>query len=258
MPHFKTIELRNRIGVIRIEPIKIKISINSAGLFYCNLPNYLLPAIKDVFKTNSWRENPRYGCRDKTMVSSLTYENLEKSLQKTIDIYTTPEKTEEPIIRYSIKSEVSFAADEAGNVYPNAQNNRATWMSGSKKELYGSTYFSRSGGYSLKIGAKALLKITYKFGEQEKVEYKYYWDKKRTDDTDPARMLNSWTYIDMINCKDTKEIPYTDKAALFFHQLLLGMATLSKRIQECTFNQDDLLELIKNNKNILMIENKGE
>ena len=70
----------------------------------------------------------------------------------------------------------------------------------------------------------------------------------------PAQMLNSWTAFTLPD--NAKEIPYTNEAALFFHNLMFGMAKISKQIQEATFQQNNLLELIESGTGNLLSQTK--
>jgi len=117
--------------------------------------------------------------------------------------------------------------------------------------MYGNHHASNQsdGGYSLTIGARALKKITWTQGRKVTVEYESYYgvdengDELSHHETDhPAGRLNSWCSFYLND--DCKEIPYTDDAARFFNDLMLGMAKLSKLIQERTFDQENLMKLI--------------
>ena len=70
----------------------------------------------------------------------------------------------------------------------------------------------------------------------------YYAGGDHHGRSNPAGLLNSWWAVGVGD--RPKEIPYSADAALFFHRLLQGMAEISRRIQEATFTQDRLVELI--------------
>lgn len=258
MPYFKTFYLTSEFGAkINIEPIPVKISVSTKGHFYCNLPNHFLPAIKEAFDDHG--PNYRIGQEANTQVRSSTYKHMEKSLKRMIKIYSEPDVTETPVIRYIIESKISFAEDVNGNVYPCTPRDGVEWATSpagehkNKEKMYGKNMYNSWEGYSLLVGAKAMLKKTFKFGDQEKVEYSYYRNRdKHKEEEDPAVILNSWTCMN-VRGDSVKEIPYSDKAALFFHSLLLGMARLSKLIQESTFDQEDLLSLIEGEGQLLLL-----
>ena len=106
------------------------------------------------------------------------------------------------------------------------------------------------GGYSLTVGAKALLKTTYSYGGQDRVEYTdYYKDGGHLGHENPAERLNSWVCFSL--GENPKEIPYSDEAAEFFFNLMYGMAKLAQMIQGKTFKQEDLLKLVFSGKYLM-------
>lgn len=249
MPYFKTEKLRasNQAGE---ELLIVKINISSFGEFYTYIDKKFKTTVEGVFEFSQYDGDTK---PDKIKVKKDTYEDLRSSLIKVLNIFAKPIITEEHVIRYNIESHVSFAEDQDGNIYPNAGFKGTEW--GTNQESYGDHYAAQPsrGGYSLKIGAQAMIKKTYTYGESKKIEYSlYYKDGFHLNHNNPAELLNSWCSFTLGD--KPKEIPYSDKAALFFHNLMLGMAQLSKRIQENTFTQDKLLELISKNESFLLPE----
>lgn len=224
-----------------LESVDVEIHINASGEFYAHVPEYLLPAIDSSFLDL----RARWQVEGRTKVHASTLAALEECILKAFIAYLKPEITEEPVILYNIESHVSFAEDAEGNIFPNAGYPGAKWPGTESKVMFGehhSTSPSR-GGYSLTIGAKAMMKRTYKFGDNARVEYsQYYKGGSHLGKENPAELLNGWCSFSL--GENPKEIPYTDEAALFFHNLLLGMATLSRKIQAATFHQANLLALI--------------
>ncbi len=249
MPHFKTQKFSIHIPDIGHVGEKVSIKINADGDFYCYLPDKYIFAVKDVFKRDwQWKE-------DKIRIHSTTFAGLESSISAVIRINAQPEILEEPIIRYNIESHVSFAEDDAGNIFPNAGYPGAKWKHHSIEGMYGDHCSSKlaKGGYGLIVGAKAVMKKTLTYGETKKIKYEgYYKGGHHLTYENPAQLLNSWASIKLPD--DAKEIPYTDEAALFFHNLMLGMSQLSKRIQEATFDQQNLLKLISEGSGLLLPE----
>jgi hypothetical protein len=178
-----------------------------------------------------------------TKVSAKTFTALETLIKDALHKVLAPTITETPVILFNIESHVAFAEDEQGTIYPNAAFPGASWKL--DRAMYGGHHAVEPapGGYSLIIGAKALLKRTYTYGDKVKVEFEsYYKDGTHHGRENPAQLLNSWSAMSL--GKYPKEIPYSDEAAMFFYTLLMGMAKLSKQIQEATFSTENLLELI--------------
>lgn len=222
--------------------LEVSVLLSADGIFYANLPDYLADVFGAIQSPMVAGRAPEGTFR----VSAATYIGLADSIQAGLSRFMHPEITEVPVIRYNIESHVSFATDDAGNIYPNAGFAGAKWGDTTERKLYGDHHATACprGGYSLIIGARAMLRREYRHGEHVKVSYEnYYAGGSHLGHENPAQLLNSWTAM---NLGDTpKEIPYSDKAALFFHSLLLGMATLNQKIQLATFDQERLLGLIE-------------
>lgn len=227
---------------------KIKINVNTDGDFYCDIPDVLKdffgPVSESYPKTRSEHAHTRRGRAGKEQLFAKTKADLVDALQNALIATTQPEVTREPVIRYNIQSMIAFAEDAEGNVFPNAGYPGAQWPTHNNR--YGdirATSKARN-GYSLTIGAVAAMKVTKRLGNHESVSYEpYYRGGSHHGRDNPAEKLNSWGSFSLP--EQCQEIPYTDESALFFHNLMHGMAALSKMIQEHTFDQDRLLQMIE-------------
>jgi len=229
--------------------LKLSIYVSADGEFYCHVSDEYFIAAKGVF--SYVRKDPDKG-KMKLIAESL--DQLTSRAAEMLRNHITPEVTEEHVIRYNIESHVSFATDHDGNICPNAGYDGAEWIHDDREKLYGNHDACRTskGGYSLTIGAIAVTKTTYKYGDEEKVEYdKYYKGDSIHGHDNPAQKLNSWCSFRLP--EDAKEIPYTDEAALFFHDMMMGMARLSQMIQSSTFDQAKLLNLIESGNGQLLL-----
>ncbi|MCP4492742.1 MAG: hypothetical protein GY820_36370 [Gammaproteobacteria bacterium] len=224
--------------------IPTKIMVNAGGEFYCNVPEYLYGStlgVRTLFRRH----------QDKYKVFAKSLDDLVSGIEQALRDYLDPTTTEENVILYNIESHISFAENPDGDVFPNASFEGAEWRH-HDDERYGGHSASNlaKNGYSLIIGAKAMTKTTHVHNDFEKVEYLPYCMKGIHLESDrPARLLNSWCGFALP--KDAKEIPYTDEAALFFHDLMLGMARLSQAIQGHVFDQQDLLNVINDGVKLL-------
>lgn len=227
--------------------------VNVAGEFYCQVPDELLEFFDYGNSANGviCRKNQKR----KLAIYSDSLSKLKSALMGAMRAVYRPIVTETHVIRYNIQSDVSFAETSTGEIVPNASYpNAIRWEDavGSKALMYGEHHATKpcSGGYSLKIGAMAMTKTVRKLGSKETVTYaRYYQDGSHLGRDNPAQILNSWSSFTLPN--DVKEIPYTDEAAMFFHRLMMGMAKISRQIQEATFEQESLLALIESKTNLL-------
>ena len=249
MPKFKTVTVvgRNAAGVE--EKLVAAVHVNTDGLFYASIPSALLDAIQDR------KHIMQYPVNGTLKMGAKSFDELMSAIKSAHSIYLTPEIIKEPVIRYNIESHVMFAADGEGNIYPNASFPGAKWGSDNAGPDYGDHHSCNRnpGGYSLVIGAKAMLKITHKYGDKSNVAYEHYYaGGSHLGRDNAAQLLNSWGAMDV--GPRPKEIPYSDQAAMFFHKLLLGMAEMNRRVQEMTFTQDKIHALIDQSSSIKLLE----
>lgn len=240
---------------------KFRINVDTSGRFYVNVPADLSCAFAATERTKA------EGC---VRVSAETLEALETKISNAMNAFNAPEITVEHIIQYNIESHAAFWEAQDGTVYPNgyADPNRADDSGKWSDEKFGGHHAARTarGGYSLTIGAHAYKKVTKAYrGGRKTTDYKKYYGENgdHFGFDNPAEKLNSWQcfWLDP-NAETTKEIPYSDEAALFFHGLMMSMALLSKEVQERTFKQANLLELISEQKQSLLpstvVSNSGK
>lgn len=256
MPHFRTEDL-GFSDHERTTPLKVKVSINAEGEFYCDVPE----ALSLFFKPHSSflaghpevRVAPVRGRKNK--IISANYAALKNALTDARNKHLAPITEVEHVIRFNIESHVSFAVGEDGDVYPNCYYPGTKWPSGDEAKRYGGHHAQNptKGGYSITVGARALTKITTIYGSTKEVEYKpYYKGESHLGTDNPAQKLNSWSSVYL--SERAREIPYTDEAARFFYELMLGMARLSKMIQDQTFETSALLQTIERTTGLSLLE----
>ncbi|MGH0003520.1 hypothetical protein ACQU0X_25880 [Pseudovibrio ascidiaceicola] len=259
MPRLKkeTLVIRPPNGLAP-QTIEVVWYVNAGGEFYCKIPDKVLSYFEDHKKYsvgNGSVKSKRNNVGDLSLYSDgLIY--LQKLLKEALTAVLQPTVIREHVIRYNIESHVMFALTSDDCVVPNSGYPDAEWPGRVADELYGghNAHSRAQGGYSLTVGAVAMTKITSVVGDNKMVDYDYYYkDGCHLGRTNPAEMLNSWKGFELP--RNPKEIPYSDEAALFFFDLMLSMANLSKRIQEATFNQASLLQEIERKAKSLITPN---
>ncbi|OLP04525.1 hypothetical protein [Rhodoferax antarcticus] len=253
MPRFKTetFHVENTAGT-RVS-LSVVININAQGQFYALLPGLYRDSFSslDSYKIG---HTPTKGDGGFRVVADI-FEALRADIQQGLQLHLTPVICEVPVVRYNIESHVSFATDDEGNIFPNAGFSGASWDEGANRSMYGSHHATNQvrGGYSITVGARAMLKRIITHGENVRVEYENFYDGgSHLKSDNPANLLNSWIAMDL--GKNPKELPYTPKTALFFHNLLLGMARLNQQIQAATFEQEALLQLIEKQASVPLLQ----
>ncbi len=245
MPQVKTHNfwMKNNAGIRKKFPVKMSVDVD--GQFYCAFPDFLKDSIQNFIGADSKAFLTIKRRKEYLAATELDY--LIDTIDSALKVYSECSVLVEHLIRYNIETHISFAIDKKGNIYPNSGYvEDAVWDDDNDKR-YGRHYSHQPcrGGYSMTIGAAAMTKTTHTFGDVSKSEYEFYYkdDGDHLGNDNPAEILNSWTCIGLGD-DDCKEIPYSDDAALFFHNLLLSMAKMAKMIQDNTFDEKDLLSLI--------------
>lgn len=228
----------------RYESERFSASVDADGVFTATLPEHLSelaralalpPGVSVGFGRSYWR------------MQGKQLDLLKHALQDLMKAWVAPTVTVERVIRYNVESHISFFEGVDGSIFPNGSFNQAGYDSGGRwndSKKYGghSAQQPSRGGYSLTIGAKVVDKKTIVRGEATKIEYARI-DNIKHDEQDPLFLLNSWMSFTLPEF-GVKEMPYTPEAALFFHQMMLGMADLSRRVQTFFHDEARLLEAI--------------
>jgi hypothetical protein len=246
----------------------VDVMVNASGVFYCEAPDWS----KNYLQVGGNYHGIRFERRNRgaePQIFSDTMALLNTGLHTIMKVCHTPEVTTELVIRYNIQSDVSFWETSDGNICPNghfasrlddSSDRDGRWCGGNEeKGMYGNHHSSNpsNGGYSLTVGAQAMIKRTEKLGEKLNITYmNYYGDEDHFGTKHPAARLNGWCSF-VLN-KDYKEIPYSDEAAIYFYNMMLGVATISRMIQKATFDQENLITAIKSGNSPLQIPNKKE
>jgi len=252
MPKLKTDTVMIGTGGLGTFSLKFEIHVNVSGEFYSPVP---LDVEEYFTDGRHYRDSVicRANKKGRLTLYTKAMECIGGVYQDALSAIHKPDIQVEHVIKFNIESKVSFATDDEGNIYPNASKEGTHWMGGDEKGKYGGLHATNcnAGGYSLTIGAKALTKTTITLGQKKKVTYKnYYEDGNHFSYDNPAGKLNSWSHAFSLK-EDAREIPYSGEAAMFFYDLMMGMAKLSKLIQDNTFDTAVLLANIDNGLNLL-------
>lgn len=227
-----------------------RISVDADGWFYCYVPPSILPAIsrslmKRFSVSDNLRRKKKPHCFGAPALNQLT-----AFLHEATALASKPEEVRTNIIAYNLESHVSFAEQPDGTIVPNAGFPDAKWSTMENRGPYGGHHAQRQadGGYAMIVGAKALTKIVRTCGDKSETTYERYYGLDEDGDPNdhfekehPAGLLNSWACFSLPGT--AKEMPYTDEAALFFHNLMLAMAHMQRQIQSMVADEAAFIEL---------------
>ena len=223
--------------------VETDICCNTKGVFYCVIPDSILEFFTAANKSyhttisNGLFKDTKgrwcYGCRELEKLKSTLHEAA-------VSVIHIEEKTED-VIAYEIVSRGQFAYDSNGNVYPRRLSEDMKWTEDERFESGARTPWPNSAYiFGVELAAKVYHKVTRTCGGHSSVEYTVMRPKNK----DCIQWkLNAWNTKPDLD--KAKFIPYSDKAALFFYEMLEGIARLNKRLQDTTFEAENLMKCIE-------------
>ncbi|TAL80714.1 MAG: hypothetical protein EPN77_19440 [Candidimonas sp.] len=220
--------------------LKCPTSIDDNGVFSVRVPVELVELVPTAMLPVSVHRN---FSRGHLYLRSAVLADVRSVLKKALGALLAPEETVERVIRYYVGSHVSFAECENGDIVPNASWPTSRWRIEDRFGKHHATDPSK-GGYSLIVGARVVDKKTLRRGDIVTVSYEYVSGSHTPyAENDPLHLLQAWAAFSL---PDTcSEMPYTPEAALFFHRMMLGMAELSRKIQDFMHDERRLLAAIQ-------------
>lgn len=167
--------------------------------------------------------------------------------QCAIELLNVEEKTERVIV-YKAEFNLSFWKMPDGRIRGNGSGANAGKWHTLHFENKGTHAHNRTDMFSVGLCAAVFDKVTTIRKSGNVIRY---IDPKDLKDGSPAANLNSFTTLDVETkgvgkewCK-TQEMPYSDQAATFFYEVMLGMCALAERIDNVIAEKPKLLEAIQ-------------
>lgn len=230
---------------------RVDVSVDTSGVFYARPRDDVFELIQ---RDRQLRQQLDLGLGDgrkaQGTVTARTMNELLIGLRQALILVNQPTVTSQLVIRYLLESRVSFAEQPDGTIVPSTAWKDARWPDTTP---YGKLHAqNQSHGYSMHIGAEAMTKKQTVYGGGKPIlSYEYYYgtgDDGRPlshhERQHPAGLLNSWVSFSLPD--KCPEMPYTDEAALWFHQLMLRMAYMQRSIQQMLADQQRFIELVNN------------
>lgn len=218
-------------------------SVNKDGVFSASVPDELDDIIPGVVKNdkNVSYGSFRSGSRPRILADML--DHLREALNVAGKEWATCESTSERVIVYSVDSKVGYCKTQDGRFFPNGYTDTPGEEVAGLGSLHAS---SHSDSYRIGIAAAVMMKTTHVRGSSTKVEYEYAPDLGNNH-------CFSETYHDRLNdfCglhlrpEYMKQMFYTEDAAKFFYDIMIGMCKMADRIESFMADDDAVLRAIK-------------
>lgn len=161
------------------------------------------------------------------------------------------EVTREKVILYGTNIRVAYVKDERGDFHPNGsyapripgEIGESRW----RGTLNGSVCNDRH--YSIGLVARVWIKVTYRCPSSTKVVYERANDAKHGTYHD---RLNGFVGL-RYDTNGFSEMPYTEEAAKFFYDTLIGLCALADRMTEFFGDADAIQKAIQQQGSILSL-----
>lgn len=223
-----------------------KVSVDSHGIFAVTIPDELEHTAMAMRKRDDLVTvgRPKKYLR----VEGSTLETCYKKIADIMNTYLDCTVTEELVIRYSINTDYSVFRNEDGSLHPcgsygNYDEDGSTWVG----NLHAT---KRAEHFTIGVYARVFKKITHSRGGIDRVEYEY--ERELASDTHGDR-LNAFVGMDGPHRGgNLEEIPYTEEAARFFHDTVMGVLAMAHNVRTFFDDKSNLIKAIESNElNIL-------
>jgi len=234
MPKFKTITLKrsNKAGEEYSE--KFEIHVDPDGYFYTAPSEEVLEAAQSLtMRHAAYLKTPRRNARCRLVCP--TYEGLEETLKEAIDEMLAVEVMTERVIVYERQADVSVWQDTDGSIHANGYlgNDRGE-KGGGWNDCGANIHAGNAPKYfSIGLTARVLDKITYRRPNSERVEFKRpEWGHSHLSFPTWGAKLNGFVVGLPDKPERLESMPYTEEAAKFFYDAMIGIASMGIRLHE--------------------------
>jgi hypothetical protein len=237
-----------------------EVYVNNEGEFSVTIPDNLFDICRGIARINK-EFHDKVTIASPSGAAQINYRIYASSLdlcKKLIgvagDEYVTCETTTEKVILYDSDIRVCYTKDDEGNIYTNGYTPVPRVLAKHQGTLHAT---ETDKYYKVGFAAKIFDKITYKHGSSQKIEYKK---------SEMQGQMHSYpeTYHDKLNSfvglnmptQGMKEILYTEEAAKFFYELMIGMCTLADRLSNFINDESQVKLAIEQQQRFLTLPDK--
>jgi hypothetical protein len=262
------------IRVIAKSPVQkfskdLDVTVDSTGIFRTTVPEELLESaerLKRVDRNSAKPEWEDVGIdyhRGKTRLAAKTLRLLEDFSQKAAEDHVACTVTEELILVYGTDNRVSFYKGKDGTIYPNG--GYAPVYGKGQGDWFGNLdgHMKQSDFFQVGFMARVITKQTFTRSSGTKIRYtpEDGLENHHGSDVSWRAKLNGFTgiwFFDEGSREDgyelpegLKEMPYTEEAAKFFYEVMIGICALADRIDSFFKDKERVLLAIKSGTKLL-------
>lgn len=192
-------------------------------------------------------------------LTSVTLENIKNAINEGITLLLNTEVTEELVIQYAMRTTCQFWLNGDGTISPCGGSADADkggkWTSISKTP----NGWDNEHMYSLGVGACVRVRQTHKTARGETVKFvslagavNTEWRSK--ENYPVMHRLNEFTHLRLP--EDSPTMPYSDEAAIFFTDMLMGLCNTANRLAHFFGDQQRVNQAIENKAGMFLLGGK--
>ena len=238
------------------EPMEFtsEIDVTALGLFRAVLPSELLEIVPVVL-----RQEPFLSCRIEegkvnTRLTAPTLDLLIKAIGEAGKEWSSCEESVETVILYSHDLRVGYHQAEDGTIHPNGYLPKG--IEGKWRGKLNSS--ERDTHFRIGFAATVREKVTYRRAGSTSVQYRR-----------PARQDGDHRYPESYHDKllafaglriepdKMQEMPYTEEAARFFYEIMIGLCAMAERIEGFFGDKENVMAAIAQGRSVLALPEEG-
>lgn len=240
------------------------VSVNNDGVFSVTIPEELQDSCTVVINDDLIPEMNYRSCTtgrrtrsSKTVVTSRSMEQCCKIISVAAKHYLKCETKTERVIVYGMEMQLAAWKDENGDYKPNGyckgDTRSGKWLGGKGAECFCVNANHQTEFYKVGIIAYVCDKTTYMRQNHTRTVYEKVQVHFTKDDS-WLEKLNSFVgiqYRDPSPYNNIKEIPYSEAAARFFYDAMIGLCALADRVFNFLNDEKKLIGVIADSNRLL-------
>lgn len=226
------------------------IEVTAQGIFRAILPPELLEIVPVVL-----RQEPFAACRIETgkantRLTAPTLDLLRKAIGAAGNEWASCEETVETVILYAHDLQVAYFQTERGAIYPNGytpEGVEGKWKGGLRAP-------NSDTHYRIGFAATVREKVVYRRAGSTTVKYRLP-PRQDGDHRYPESYHDKLLALTLLRVEPSKmqEMPYSEEAARFFFEIMVGLCAMSDRIETFFADQNQIHRAIRQGRSVLAL-----
>jgi len=253
MPKLKTMTFRADAQTGDKLEFKSDLSVDSEGVFSATIPEEVFDSLRTIRGRGEFADVDVGQPRRYYRASAPTLDVLKKAIKAAMDEHLAVEVITDRVIVYGYTTDVNAYEDGDGTLHANGyigDDVVGRWHPMGRNM----SPHNPASHFQVGLAAAVMDKITYRRQRSERVEYKRpVWEHSHLEFPTYASKLNAFVGIRLRRPEAMSQMPYTEEAAKFFYDAMIGLCMLGKRIHEFFGDEEQVQLAIAGSANLLPV-----